>query len=113
MSGINQALRGGEFTFRVDDLRTLLAFCFGLLGHRAHHAFRQIDLLHFDIRDLHAPWIGVRVEDRLKAKVDLLAMGKKFVEFDQIAGLLIYLASDAGASVNGAGLQIDGGWTAA
>ena len=38
---------------------------------------------------------------------------KKFVEFDQIAGLLIYLASDAGASVNGAGLQIDGGWTAA
>ena len=38
---------------------------------------------------------------------------KKFVEFDQIAGLLIYLASDAGASVNGAGLAIDGGWTAA
>jgi 3-hydroxybutyrate dehydrogenase len=37
---------------------------------------------------------------------------KKFVEFDQIAGLLIYLASDAGASVNGAGLSIDGGWTA-
>jgi 3-hydroxybutyrate dehydrogenase len=37
---------------------------------------------------------------------------KKFVEYDQIAGLLLYLASDAGASVNGAGLQIDGGWTA-
>lgn len=37
---------------------------------------------------------------------------KKFVEFDQIAGLLLYLASDAGASVNGAGLSIDGGWTA-
>jgi 3-hydroxybutyrate dehydrogenase len=37
---------------------------------------------------------------------------KKFVEFDQIAGLLVYLASDAGASVNGAGLSIDGGWTA-
>jgi 3-hydroxybutyrate dehydrogenase len=37
---------------------------------------------------------------------------KKFVEFDQIAGLLIYLASDAGASVNGAALSIDGGWTA-
>jgi 3-hydroxybutyrate dehydrogenase len=38
---------------------------------------------------------------------------KKFVEFDQIAGLLLYLVSDAGASVNGAGLSIDGGWTAA
>ena len=37
---------------------------------------------------------------------------KKFVEFDEIAGLLLYLASDAGASVNGAGLAIDGGWTA-
>jgi 3-hydroxybutyrate dehydrogenase len=37
---------------------------------------------------------------------------KKFVEYDQIAGLLLYLASDAGASVNGAGLAIDGGWTA-
>ena len=37
---------------------------------------------------------------------------KKFVEFSEIAGLLLYLASDAGASVNGAGLSIDGGWTA-
>jgi 3-hydroxybutyrate dehydrogenase len=37
---------------------------------------------------------------------------KKFVEFDQLAGLLLYLVSDAGASVNGAGLAIDGGWTA-
>ena len=38
---------------------------------------------------------------------------KKFVEFDEIAGLLVYLASDAGASVNGTALSIDGGWTAA
>jgi 3-hydroxybutyrate dehydrogenase len=37
---------------------------------------------------------------------------KKFVEYDQIAGLLLYLVSDAGASINGAGLAIDGGWTA-
>jgi 3-hydroxybutyrate dehydrogenase len=37
---------------------------------------------------------------------------KKFVEFGEIAGLLLYLVSDAGASVNGAGLSIDGGWTA-
>jgi 3-hydroxybutyrate dehydrogenase len=38
---------------------------------------------------------------------------KKFVEFGEIAGLLLYLVSDAGASVNGASLSIDGGWTAA
>ena len=38
---------------------------------------------------------------------------KKFVEFDQLAGLLLYLVSDAGASANGAALSIDGGWTAA
>ena len=38
---------------------------------------------------------------------------KRFVEFDQLAGMLLYLVSDAGASVNGAALSIDGGWTAA
>jgi 3-hydroxybutyrate dehydrogenase len=37
---------------------------------------------------------------------------KQFVSFDQLAGLLLYLCSDAGASVNGAPLSIDGGWTA-
>jgi 3-hydroxybutyrate dehydrogenase len=37
---------------------------------------------------------------------------KRFVEFDQLAGLMLYLASDQGASVNGAALPIDGGWTA-
>ena len=38
---------------------------------------------------------------------------KKFVAFSELAGMLLYLASDAGASVNGAALSIDGGWTAA
>jgi 3-hydroxybutyrate dehydrogenase len=38
---------------------------------------------------------------------------KKFVEFDQLAGLMLYLVSDLGASANGAALSIDGGWTAA
>jgi 3-hydroxybutyrate dehydrogenase len=37
---------------------------------------------------------------------------KKFVEFDQIAGLMLYLASDMGASANGAAFTLDGGWTA-
>jgi 3-hydroxybutyrate dehydrogenase len=52
--------------------------------------------------------------DQVMKDVILAAQpSKKFVEFDEIAGLLIYLCSDAGASVNGADLSIDGGWTAA
>ncbi len=38
---------------------------------------------------------------------------KEFVTFDQLAGLLLYLVSDAGASTNGAILSVDGGWTSA
>jgi 3-hydroxybutyrate dehydrogenase len=38
---------------------------------------------------------------------------KQFVSFDQLAGLLLYLASDLGASANGAAFSVDGGWTAA
>jgi len=38
---------------------------------------------------------------------------KRFVTYEELAGLLLYLASDAGASVNGAALTVDGGWTAA
>ena len=37
---------------------------------------------------------------------------KRFVEYDQLAGLLLYLVSDAGASANGANFSVDGGWTA-
>ncbi|MGI8839226.1 MAG: 3-hydroxybutyrate dehydrogenase [Caulobacteraceae bacterium] len=53
-------------------------------------------------------------EDAVMADVILAAQPtKRFVEFDQLAGLLLYLVSDLGASVNGAALPIDGGWTAA
>jgi 3-hydroxybutyrate dehydrogenase len=37
---------------------------------------------------------------------------KQFVTFDQLAGLMLYLVSDLGASANGAAFPIDGGWTA-
>ncbi len=38
---------------------------------------------------------------------------KKFVEFSELAGLMLYLVSDMGASANGASFSVDGGWTAA
>ena len=38
---------------------------------------------------------------------------KKFVEYDHLNGLLLYLVSDAGASANGASFPVEGGWTAA
>ena len=38
---------------------------------------------------------------------------KQFVTIDQVASLAAYLASDDAASINGALLSIDGGWTAA
>jgi 3-hydroxybutyrate dehydrogenase len=37
---------------------------------------------------------------------------KQFVTFDQLAGIMLYLVSDSGASANGASFSIDGGWTA-
>jgi 3-hydroxybutyrate dehydrogenase len=56
---------------------------------------------------------GMTPEQVMKDVILAAQPTKKFVEFDEIAGLLLYLVSDAGASVNGAGLSIDGGWTAA
>ena len=38
---------------------------------------------------------------------------KRFVTYEELGALLLYLVSDAGASVNGASLPVDGGWTAA
>ena len=37
---------------------------------------------------------------------------KAFVTVDQIAALALFLASDAAASITGAILSVDGGWTA-
>ena len=55
---------------------------------------------------------GMTPEQVMKDVILAAQPTKAFVEFDQIAGLLVYLASDEGASVNGAGLSIDGGWVA-
>jgi len=37
---------------------------------------------------------------------------KKFVQIDEVAAFAVFLASDAAASITGAILPIDGGWTA-
>jgi 3-hydroxybutyrate dehydrogenase len=37
---------------------------------------------------------------------------KRFVEYSQLVGALLFLVSDAGASCNGTHISVDGGWTA-
>jgi 3-hydroxybutyrate dehydrogenase len=72
---------------------------------------------------VHTPLVDGQIKDQAKARglteeqvvkdVILAAQPtKKFVTFEQLSGLLLYLASDLGASVNGASLSVDGGWTA-
>ena len=36
----------------------------------------------------------------------------RFVEVEELAALALFLCSDGGASVTGAALPVDGGWTA-
>jgi 3-hydroxybutyrate dehydrogenase len=53
-------------------------------------------------------------EEQVMTDVILAAQPtKRFVTYEELSGLLLYLVSDAGASVNGAALSVDGGWTAA
>jgi 3-hydroxybutyrate dehydrogenase len=52
-------------------------------------------------------------EDRVIEEVILAAQpNKQFVEYEHLAGMLLYLVSDMGASATGAALSVDGGWTA-
>jgi 3-hydroxybutyrate dehydrogenase len=51
--------------------------------------------------------------ERVVEEVILAAQpNKAFVEYPHLAGLLLYLVSDMGASTTGAALTVDGGWTA-
>ena len=53
-------------------------------------------------------------EEAVKRDVLLAAQPtKKFVGVDEVAGLAAYLCTDEAASITGAVLSIDGGWTAA
>jgi len=52
-------------------------------------------------------------EERVIEDVILAAQpNKTFVEYDHLAGMLLYLVSDRGASATGSALSVDGGWTA-
>ena len=52
-------------------------------------------------------------EDRVMEEVILAAQpNKQFVEYEHLAGMLLYLVSDMGASATGAAMVLDGGWTA-
>ncbi|HTX49253.1 MAG TPA: 3-hydroxybutyrate dehydrogenase [Caulobacteraceae bacterium] len=55
---------------------------------------------------------GMTPEQVMKDVILAAQPTKEFVTFDQLAGLMLYLVSDLGASANGAALSIDGGWTA-
>ena len=56
---------------------------------------------------------GISEEEVMRDVILAAQPTKQFVTVEQLAGMLLYLVSDAGASVNGAALTVDGGWTAA
>ena len=73
---------------------------------------------------VHTPLVDKQIPDTMKARgltreqvirdVILAAQPtKEFVTVEDIAALAVFLCSDAGKSINGAPLSIDGGWTAA
>ncbi|WP_420431427.1 3-hydroxybutyrate dehydrogenase [Hyphobacterium sp.] len=55
---------------------------------------------------------GMSEEDVVREVMLKAQPTKRFVEYDQLTGLLAFLVSDAGASCNGAAYPVDGGWTA-
>jgi 3-hydroxybutyrate dehydrogenase len=55
---------------------------------------------------------GISPEEVIRDVILAAQPTKKFVTFDEINALALFLAEDQAASINGAALSIDGGWTA-
>jgi 3-hydroxybutyrate dehydrogenase len=72
---------------------------------------------------VHKPLVDMQIDDTAKAcnisreaVIRDVMLGeqptKRFVTVGELAGLTAFLCSDDGASINGAALAVDGGWTA-
>jgi 3-hydroxybutyrate dehydrogenase len=55
---------------------------------------------------------GITPEEVVRDVILAAQPTKKFVTFDELNALALFLADDQAASINGAALSIDGGWTA-
>ena len=55
---------------------------------------------------------GISEEAVMRDVILAAQPNKRFVEYAELAGLLLYLVSDLGASANGANFAVEGGWTA-
>lgn len=55
---------------------------------------------------------GISEEAVMRDVILAAQPNKRFVEYDHLSGMLLYLASELGASANGANFSVDGGWTA-
>lgn len=72
---------------------------------------------------VHTPLVDMQIDDTARARgisrdevIRDVMLGqqptKRFVTVEELAGLTEFLCSEAGASINGAALAVDGGWTA-
>jgi 3-hydroxybutyrate dehydrogenase len=55
---------------------------------------------------------GISAEEVVRDVILAAQPTKKFVSFEELNALALFLAGDLAASINGAALSIDGGWTA-
>jgi 3-hydroxybutyrate dehydrogenase len=55
---------------------------------------------------------GISEEQVVRDVILASQPNKRFVELEQLAALVVFLCSDAAASITGAALPIEGGWTA-